>query len=108
VTGKELARLEQQLRPIIEPIEEDIKYVAKIIRKYGIGRDKYKPTSSLQELVGQQRTLEPGEAQRFSEAKGRIREATQNNDVSLLLRIGIDSALHAVYFDEKDELPRAG
>ena len=108
MTEKELARIEQQLRPIIEPIEDDIIYVAKIIRKYGIGREKYKPNSSLQELVGPDVTIERREAQRFSEARGRIREATQNNSISLLLRVRIDSALHAVYFDEKDELPRAG
>ena len=105
---KELGEFEEPLRLIIEPIEDDIIYVARIIRKYGIEREKYKPNLSLQELVAPDVTIEQREAQRFSEARSRIREATQNNGVSLPFRIRIDSALHAVYFDEKDELPRAG
>ena len=105
---KEPARLEQQLRPIIEPIENDINCIARIIRKYGIEREKYVPDLSLQELVGPDVTIEQREAQRFSEARDRIMRATRNSSVSLLLRIGIDSALHAVYFSNEDELTRAG
>lgn len=104
---KELARIEQQLRPIIEPIENDIVYVARIIRKYGIGREKYVPNLSLQELVDPDVVLGQSEAQRFSEARDRIMRATRDSNVPLPLRVKIGSALHAVYFDEKDELPRA-